>query len=585
MKKPIKFFFTFFFSTLFFLSIVYCASAQNDQIRTGMYEGEFVEYYKNKLTLYLERSNATNTQYLQQVNDFIIQHGAMLDSISHISIWYIAEIQFIDTVSDAINIIDDFKESELFEYVYLTGVIRLNDFFDPNDPRFPNQWYLKQDREGTELNHDVDANKAWIITKGDNTKVRIYIVDTGIRCTGRYDISHEDLTNNYIIAGTDYTGRDSLNDQWQGHGTKIAGYVAGTQNNNLGISGLSPHCTVVIDRVYTRNGNTSVTSIQWFMRAIRNARIWKTSAPNRQAVISISSTGNSFNDVGFTSLLDSARDAQLVIVCSSGNRPPSAGHVEYPARFANTYDNVVSVGATDRDDVISGYSCIARIGSHELTMVAPGGFGGIAPSSINMISTSRSGYSDYESSAGTSFSSPLVAATVGLMFSVKINLTVIQIKSKLIRSIERCSGMADSSYSLRYGYGRLNTFNSLVNSTDSVTNHFGTANTTITLTDHLRIEDLTTIPERCTIRVPTGKVLILDKIANLNFDSFAKIIVENGGSMIQRKLSTIEDRGEILIENGGNYYVEDSADFNLTGQGPGGPNDYGCLAVWGGTLH
>jgi len=136
MKIPVKYKFTFFLFVLFFLSQIYSISAQTDQIRTGIYEGEYVEYFKNKLTLYLDRSKSADSLYLEQVNNFIIQHGAKLDSISHVSIWCIAEIQFIDTNSDAIKIIDDFKESELFEYVYLMGVIRLNNFFDPDETKF-----------------------------------------------------------------------------------------------------------------------------------------------------------------------------------------------------------------------------------------------------------------------------------------------------------------------------------------------------------------------------------------------------------------------------------------------------------------
>ncbi|MFZ1321901.1 MAG: hypothetical protein WAT71_10125 [Ignavibacteria bacterium] len=102
------------------------ANCQTQQIIKGEYEGELVEYYKNKLILYLQRDKAIDSNYLKEVNEYININGATLDSISKNSIWYIAEIQFADSSIDAINIINDFKDSGLFEYVYLDFVIHLN---------------------------------------------------------------------------------------------------------------------------------------------------------------------------------------------------------------------------------------------------------------------------------------------------------------------------------------------------------------------------------------------------------------------------------------------------------------------------
>ena len=76
--------------------------------------------------MYSQRDKAIDSNYLKEVNEYININGATLDSISKNSIWYIAEIQFADSSIDAINIINDFKDSGLFEYVYLDFVIHLN---------------------------------------------------------------------------------------------------------------------------------------------------------------------------------------------------------------------------------------------------------------------------------------------------------------------------------------------------------------------------------------------------------------------------------------------------------------------------
>ncbi|HQY19232.1 MAG TPA: hypothetical protein PK294_08090 [Ignavibacteria bacterium] len=134
---------------LVFLFIVFNAlnispvNSQTQQIRKVEYEGELVEYFKNKLILYLQRDKAAESTYLKEVNEYINLHGGKLDSISKVSIWYIAEIQFADSSADAVNIIDDFKNSGLFEYVYLDFVIRLNELFDPNNSVYSENLYLK----------------------------------------------------------------------------------------------------------------------------------------------------------------------------------------------------------------------------------------------------------------------------------------------------------------------------------------------------------------------------------------------------------------------------------------------------------
>ncbi|MBK6504324.1 MAG: hypothetical protein IPG02_01305 [Ignavibacteria bacterium] len=65
-------------------------------------------------------------------------------------------ILLYDTM-DAFEYIDIFIQSGLFINVELNHAGELNDiFFNPNDPRFNEQWYLKQTS-----NRDIDAEKAW----------------------------------------------------------------------------------------------------------------------------------------------------------------------------------------------------------------------------------------------------------------------------------------------------------------------------------------------------------------------------------------------------------------------------------------
>lgn len=374
MKKLI---YLFLFISFFTIQYQNSSAQASLETKSGIYNGTNVEYYKKKLKVYLNPDSINDQSYLQTMQNFVNSKGGIIDSIYTFLGLTMGAIQFPSQQADALDLIDDFEQSNLFQYVYLYYLIKPegSGFPIPNDPRFYQQWYLKKAITGGDFNHDLDAEKAWVITKGDNTNVRIYIVDTGIRCTGNnYTISHEDLVNNYIIAGTDWTGNGTINDLYtgaQGHGTKIAGLVAATQNNNLGITGISPHVTTVIDRVYSIN----YVEVHFFAQAVYDAYFWQNAQPGRRAVVIISSVSPGFTEPEFILALNFANTAHLMVVCAAGNiqQVPSR-LVEYPARFASQYSNVISVGATLNNDVITNYSCISRsIIEQELTVVAPGG--------------------------------------------------------------------------------------------------------------------------------------------------------------------------------------------------------------------
>jgi len=559
---------------------VFC---QSDEVATGIFNGDSVTYFKHKLDVLLIPEQIANPSYFVQVNNFLNSINASIDTLYELEyIEGLATINLSDT-SDALDYYTIFLNSGLFNEVTLSGYAEPINCDDCFDERYEFQWYLQNDE-----NHDIDGNKVWPITTGDNSRVRIYIMDGGIyldNTSGPIYHLDERFNSNFVVnSANDFTLYGSVHDNMNnGHGTFIAGLIGASRCNTEGIKGLSPDAEIVIQKVFKHNPpNGNLNNSVWMANALNSIVNWKKLNLSKQVVVNCSWVYVQGEHLGFRAALDSALRYNIILACGTGN---SSDFVKYPAKYAATYNNVISVGATDRDDDIAYFSCFSENTTQkQVTLVAPGGHTpAISPDNIYSIDYNCN--TCYNTKGGTSFSAPLVASTVALMWSVKNTLLPLQVKEKIIRSVNKVAGMNGQNYTVEYGYGRLNSFNSVVNSTDSITNILGSSNQTITLSDHLRIEDITTIPERCTILVPTGKVLILDKFAQLNFEQFGKIIIQDGGKMIQRKFSTVEDRGEILIQNNGCYIVEDSADFNFTGQGPGGPNDYGCVAVWGGTLY
>lgn len=114
-----------------------------------------------------------------------------------------------------------------------TPVAPAKDDSTPNDPGYSNQYGMQC----------IDAEAAWDYSPGDS-RVIVSIVDTGI------DLSHADLQANINTdLDWDFVGNDNRPKDDMGHGTHIAGVIAGVSNNNVGIAGLAQVSLVGIKSV------------------------------------------------------------------------------------------------------------------------------------------------------------------------------------------------------------------------------------------------------------------------------------------------------------------------------------------------
>src|SRR5690606_13815365 len=110
----------------------------------------------------------------------------------------------------------------------------------PNDPDFDEQWYLHNTGQTSgKVNADIDAPQAWDKTRGSNDVI-IAVLDSGV------DKNHPELRGK-IVAEKSFVG-GSAEDK-HGHGTAMAGIAAARGNNNEGISGVCPECSLIIGKV------------------------------------------------------------------------------------------------------------------------------------------------------------------------------------------------------------------------------------------------------------------------------------------------------------------------------------------------
>lgn len=325
----------------------------------------------------------------------------------------------------------------------------------PNDPAYGDQWYLPA----------VNAETAWRITTGSATVI-VGVIDTGV------DYLHEDLLNSlwvnsaedlnengqldaadlngvdddgngYIddVIGWDFTDAPNFPDQGDylmpdndpmdefgsGHGTPIAGIIAATQNNNLGISGLAPGLKVMNLRAGTASG---------FLEEDDVAEAIVYAVQNGCKVVNMS-----FGDVAQSYLI---RDAiqygeanGVVFVSSSGNAGNAT--LNYPA----AYDAPISVGSINNSGQLSSFSSYGS----KLDLVAPGS---------EILATEND--DTYGTHNGTSFAAPLVSAAAGLLFSHNPEMTPVQVKGALFAG---CEDRGLFGWDIFWGHGLLNVHKSL----------------------------------------------------------------------------------------------------------------------------
>ena len=132
----------------------------------------------------------------------------------------------------------------------------------PNDPRFAEQWALRNTGQTGQFGADIDASAAWQTTTGRANLV-VAIVDSGI------DFTHPDLADNEWLnsnpVNSDPHGWDFVADSGeivdeQGHGTAVAGIIAASGNNQIGVTGVMWRASLMSLRVLDATGNGDVAA-------------------------------------------------------------------------------------------------------------------------------------------------------------------------------------------------------------------------------------------------------------------------------------------------------------------------------------
>jgi serine protease len=317
--------------------------------------------------------------------------------------------------------------------------------FRPNDPYYSYQWHFSQ----------ISMESAWDLSTSDPSVV-VAIVDTGVAYEnyGAF-LKAPDLVGTSFVPGYDFVNNDAHpNDEGGngfGHGTFVAGVIAQSTNNGLGVAGMAFSASIMPIRVCSDQGLCPVAYVADGIR-------W--AVDHGADVINISLGGSTGSEVEQDAILYAYNNG-AVLVASSGNSADEAdfsGDVDYPAR----YPQVLAVGATRYDETRSYYSSYGP----KLDVVAPGG--------DVTVDQNGDGYNDgilqntfngditkfgYWFAQGTSFSAPHASALAALLVSKGLR-DVPSVVYDVIRFSARDVGAVGRDNT--YGYGIIDPVHALL---------------------------------------------------------------------------------------------------------------------------
>jgi thermitase len=324
---------------------------------------------------------------------------------------------------------------EFVEPNYLVLASSVNaDASQPNDPLFPSQSNLTR----------VQVPQVWnAVATATLQPVIVAVLDTGV------NVSHPDLVNSIWQNRTEATGAPGVDDDsngyiddlhgWNfvdnnnnpdddnGHGTHLAGIIAGATNNSIGIAGIASNARILPIKVLDRNGYGSYANVA-------QGIIYATDMGARIIELGFGGTGSSEL---MQNAISYALAHNVLIVAAAGNGGNSVPY--YPG----AYDGVIAVSALDSNNNLASFSSSGK----DISLSAPG---------TGIVST---GLSDtYPTMSGTSMSSAEVSGIAALLAGEPQYSSTDALRSALLGS---ALDLGNPGRDPQYGYGMIQALNAL----------------------------------------------------------------------------------------------------------------------------
>nr|MBA2321036.1 peptidase S8 [Deltaproteobacteria bacterium] len=278
-----------------------------------------------------------------------------------------------------------------------------------DDPLYERQWNLRA----------MGAPAGWALTPRGRGIV-VAVIDTGVAQV-------EDLAGTEVLEGASFVpGVESARDD-QGHGTHVAGTIAQTTNNGIGVAGVAPAATILPVKVLSASGSGQSA---WIAAGID----W---AVDEGADVINLSLGGGYSEVIHTAIRK-ARAHGVLVVAAAGNSGREG--VSWPGALPEA----IGVGAMGPTNEPAPYSSWGE----GVDLSAPGGDkrrpnGGILQDTID----GRGGHA-YQEFQGTSMATPHVAGAAAVLLSTGLPVGAVE---RILLDTARGTGRWDA----HTGWGQL----------------------------------------------------------------------------------------------------------------------------------
>lgn len=286
-------------------------------------------------------------------------------------------------------------------YAETDAIIHATGIVVPNDPKYAQLWGLPM----------IDAPSAWGVTTGTSSTV-IAVLDTGIDFSSPDLVSkiwtnplvnHDGLRN--ALHGWNFLASNANVQDDDGHGSHVAGILAASGNNGIGVVGVDWNAQIMPVKVLDSQGNgTTDAAISGVYFAVQHGA----------KVINASWGGDVFSQA-MLDALNYANSAGVVFVTAAGNESSNNDAITtYPASYRTP--NELVVAAIDSSGNLASFS---NFGPTTVDVAAPG---------VGIVSTVIGGYASYD---GTSMATPYVSGTVALLAGLHPELSAAQLVARV----------------------------------------------------------------------------------------------------------------------------------------------------------
>jgi subtilisin-like proprotein convertase family protein len=384
----------------------------------------------------------------------------------------------------AIDLSNRLNSDPSVEWVQPNFYVNFEKNFIPNDPRFNNQWHLRNTgQSGGTVDADADVDLAWNVNQGGSSSIIVSVIDDGVQST------HPDLNVWTNPGEVDGDGFDNDGNGWvddihgwnfvtltnasdpvgsDAHGTAVAGVAAARGDNGLGVAGAAYNSSVISIKIFHDGGVAAlddVASALLYAAGITadGSGTWRAGDlvnnswggagpfPSMNAALAIGVV-NGRSGLGATYFFSSGNNGSGVLGEPSGQTAFTPG--------------VIAVGATTNQGVRSSYSQYGAA----LDIVAPSNGGTLAIDTTDR--TGADGYAagDYTGTGGTGFggtssASPLAAGIGALALAqaetLGVTLRPADLRAMIRNSTDLIGGVTyniNTGKNLEYGFGRVNAF-------------------------------------------------------------------------------------------------------------------------------